>query len=1004
MEEEVAHRILRLSQLYEALSKCNQAIVHSRSEEELLSIICRDVVEVGRLKMAWYGVVDEATKMVHPKASFGSGTEYLEGIKISINPNEPAGRGPVGTAIRENKPFWFQDFQNDPRAVAWRERAVRYGWRAVASLPICRGEKPIGAFSVYSDVAQAFDEEVRNLLEGMANDINFALDSFIHEAERKEALEAVIRSERKYHELVENANSIILRWAADGTVTFLNEFGLKFFGYAESEIVGRPVMETIVPETERSGRNLAHLMDEILNNPQDYEHNINENRCKDGRHVWIAWTNKIVLDDRGQFKEILSVGSDITERHIAEARVTRLTQLYAALSQCNQAIVRCTTEEELLPCVCRDVVEFGGMKMAWIGMLDEATGMVRPVASFGDGTEYLEGIEISTDVETPSGHGPSGTAIRENHPVWCQDFQNDPSTVLWHERGVRYDWASLASLPICRRGKPVGSLVIFSGKPLAFDEEMRKLLAEMASDISFALDNFAREAERKDAEQQLRLRESFLSGIIENQPGLLWLKDDAGHFLLVNKAFAKAGGREEPEDVHGLTDLDIWPKDLAEKYQKDDQHVMLTGGPIIVEEEIFTGDRRVWHETFKIPVRDDKGRIIGTTGFARDITERKRTEETILNAKTEAETANRAKDQFIAVLSHELRTPLTPILLLSSAMEAEREVPNSIRTELGIIRRNAELEMKLVDDLLDVTRISRGMIQLHQEVVDAHGCLHNALEICQNEVDAKHLNVSLSLDAALSHVWADPVRLQQVFWNLVRNAVKFTPKDGQISIRSVNVDHRLNIEFSDTGIGIDPAVFPQIFNAFEQGEQSKTRHFGGLGLGLSIARAVMELHHGTLTAFSEGTGKGATFTVEIATVPDAKELPSAPGPPMYGSGSLKILLVEDNADTLQILAKMLQKWGYMVRTADSVQSALEEAAKEPFDLLVSDIGLPDGSGLEIMKEMKKYNAVSGIAISGFGTEEDIRQSREAGFGEHLVKPVNTHILHEAVQQIASERA
>jgi CheY-like chemotaxis protein len=213
------------------------------------------------------------------------------------------------------------------------------------------------------------------------------------------------------------------------------------------------------------------------------------------------------------------------------------------------------------------------------------------------------------------------------------------------------------------------------------------------------------------------------------------------------------------------------------------------------------------------------------------------------------------------------------------------------------------------------------------------------------------------------------------------------------------------MEFSDTGIGIDSAVLPRIFNAFEQGEQSKTRRFGGLGLGLSIAKAVVELHHGTLTAFSEGRDKGSRFTLEITTTPSGKEPPiPPPAPPLPPSRSKAILLVEDNADTLRILAQMFRKWGYTVRTADCVQSALAEAAKGPFDLLVSDLGLPDGSGLEIMHQVKNLYGISGVAISGFGTEDDIRQSHAAGFEEHLVKPVTINALRETVQRVSSEAA
>ena len=391
------------------------------------------------------------------------------------------------------------------------------------------------------------------------------------------------------------------------------------------------------------------------------------------------------------------------------------------------------------------------------------------------------------------------------------------------------------------------------------------------------------------------------------------------------------------------------------------------------------------------------------SGIVQDITERKTVETALLKAKTEAEVANQAKDRFIAALSHELRTPLTPVLLSATAMEAEAGLPEDIRAEMRVIHRNVELEMKLIDDLLDVTRISRGKVELRQEVVDAHECFRNALEICRKEMDEKHLKLTTRLDAERHHVWADPARFQQVFWNLLGNAVKFTPERGEISVRTTNLDGRLRIEFSDTGIGIDPHLLPQIFEAFHQGDRSKTRGFGGLGLGLSIAKAVMELHHGTLTASSEGNGKGATFTLELEAIPNINGT-SVPQPamPSCGKDFQKILLVEDNADTLRILARMLQKWGYSVRTADCVQGALAEAANETFDLLISDLGLPDGSGLEIMRHMKELYGITGVAVSGFGTDDDIRGSRAAGFEEHLVKPVSIQDLQAAILRLSSK--
>ena len=407
-----------------------------------------------------------------------------------------------------------------------------------------------------------------------------------------------------------------------------------------------------------------------------------------------------------------------------------------------------------------------------------------------------------------------------------------------------------------------------------------------------------------------------------------------------------------------------------------------------------------WLDTTIVPFLDAEGKPFQYVAIRTEITELKRMEEDMKRAKDAAETANRAKDQFIAILSHELRTPLTPVLATVSALQTQEDVPDPLRAEMELIRRNVEMEATLIDDLLDVTRISRGKIVLQQETVDVHDCLGAALEICQEQITTKHLEIRSELQATQPPVWADPARLRQVFWNLLKNAVKFTPEGGRVSLRTSNEGDRLKIEVSDTGIGIEPDVLPRIFNLFEQGEPGKIRQFGGLGLGLHIARAVVKLHQGRLSALSEGKNKGATFTVELAAIapPEKAETPSPTAEPQ--ERPLRILLVEDHPDTLLALTKLLKKWGHAVTTAETVKEAQELAAGQEFDLLVSDLGLPDGSGLDVMRQVKARSAMPGIVLSGFGTEEDIRQSKAAGFVCHLVKPVSIAALQTAIREFS----
>ena len=364
--------------------------------------------------------------------------------------------------------------------------------------------------------------------------------------------------------------------------------------------------------------------------------------------------------------------------------------------------------------------------------------------------------------------------------------------------------------------------------------------------------------------------------------------------------------------------------------------------------------------------------------------------------------SNLAKDHFLAMLSHELRTPLTPVLASALALENEPELPKHIQESLAMIRRNVELEARLIDDLLDLTRIDRGKVQLNFEVVDAHTLLQNALEICQAEIDRKHLARSLNLGASKVHMRADSARLQQIFWNLINNAVKFTPRNGQIIITSSNDSSgQLRVEIADTGMGIEAETLPRIFDAFEQGGRTQ---LGGLGLGLAISKRLVEAHKGTIIAQSAGRNKGATFTLVFPTCEKVEaQIAPAISQRLPERQAMRILLVEDHEDTNRSLTNLLRRRGYHVQSALNFQSALDLSANEEFDVLISDLALPDGSGIDLMQKLSSKPALR-IALTGFGMEDDIRKSYEAGFQHHLVKPIDLNKLDSLIQQGAAALA
>jgi PAS domain S-box-containing protein len=409
----------------------------------------------------------------------------------------------------------------------------------------------------------------------------------------------------------------------------------------------------------------------------------------------------------------------------------------------------------------------------------------------------------------------------------------------------------------------------------------------------------------------------------------------------------------------------------------------------------------IWIFTNAVVVRTN-GQAVRMLGATTDVTELKKATEALQLAKRQVEEASRAKDQFLAMLSHELRTPLTPVLMAASALERDPTVGAQLREQFTMMRRNIELEARLIDDLLDVTRIAHGKFDLRTETVDIHDALEHAISISAADVLNKNLELTKRLQAVDHYCLADGTRLQEVFWNVLRNAVKFTPEGGKITISTRNDDHQnLVIEFSDTGPGIDPQLQSRIFDIFEQGDKSSGAGSGGLGLGLAISKRIIDLHHGAIAVQSDGPGAGATFIITLQAIkaPPGNTATQKPEPAFLASAPAKILVVEDHTDTGEVLRRILQGMSYDVTLSKTLRNARALAAQQNFDLLISDIGLPDGSGLELMRDFQERQKISGIALSGFGAQEDVAASAAAGFAVHLTKPIDLDQLRRAIAQL-----
>jgi PAS domain S-box-containing protein len=405
----------------------------------------------------------------------------------------------------------------------------------------------------------------------------------------------------------------------------------------------------------------------------------------------------------------------------------------------------------------------------------------------------------------------------------------------------------------------------------------------------------------------------------------------------------------------------------------------------------------------------------------RDITDRAEAQEESKRQLATIELAGQAKDEVIAVLSHELRTPLTAISSmidlieieneLAPALEGERALPQMNKSAVTLIRRNAQNLVRLINDLLDLNHIAKGAVQLSLERVDAHQVIGYAVTNLESQRKSKAINVHLDLQAQHRYIQADPVKFEQIISNLVSNALKFTPECGDVTIATRNkANWQFSVEVKDTGIGMPASALARIFSPFVQGDSSIHPRFGGLGLGLAISRSLIEAHGGTLEAASAGLNRGSKFTArfkvddslfgEKLEIYEAKRISDnidnlAPFP-----AGLRILLVEDNEDARFCVGALLESEGYDVLTAGDMRTALELNQEHVFDLLITDVGLPDGSGRDLLQKMRITRPeLEGIAITGYGTPQDILKTKAAGYLAHLVKPMAFRKLHKAIRAL-----
>lgn len=551
-------------------------------------------------------------------------------------------------------------------------------------------------------------------------------------------------------------------------------------------------------------------------------------------------------------------------------------------------------------------------------------------------------------------------------------------------------------------------------RPMSVELQLAHRAAEKAVFIELvsipAIDKLSRQTVLKtvfrDITELKQMREvhRWLAAIVESSHDAIIGKDLTSKIISCNRGACELFGYER-EELIGKPITILSPPELA-------------GAEREILEHLKRGQKIEHYETIRrrkdgtlvpvsltiSPIRDTYGKIIGASNIARDISERQKYQQKLVESLEREKAANQAKDDFLAALSHELRTPLSPVLLLASDGVRNPEFPPQVRMDLDTIRKNVELEARLIDDMLDLTRITKEKLTLNLKPSSVHTALQDAVGTVQAEISRKKIELTLNFSASKDVVAGDGVRLRQIFWNLLKNAVKFTPEGGKIAVETrLSAENKIIVDVSDTGIGMTPEEIEHVFGAFAQGKH----HFGGLGLGLAISRALVKLHSGLIRADSPGKGHGSVFSIELP-IADGEVKPemtaplAAPARKASASG-VRILLVEDHEPTRVSLTHLLARRNYQVTPVASLSEARLEVKKAKFHLVISDIGLPDGNGYDLMAELSRAH-LKGIALTGFGMEHDVDRSRAAGFAVHLTKPIRIEALDEALHMALAAKA
>jgi PAS domain S-box-containing protein len=796
-------------------------------------------------------------------------------------------------------------------------------------------------------------------------------------------------------DLSRHVNDMVVLYSEEGRIVDANQRTVEAYGYSREELLGMSIRDI---RDEAAQQALSEAWQTLLH--QGWVVCEARHRRRDGSAMIVQVSARHVDIDGCRYCQCIM--RDITEQKRAEEDLRRVSRALRVLSACNQAVVRAASEDDLYREVCDAITGVGNYPMAWIGFPEnEPEKPVRVVRAAGRGKGYLDSVHVSWG-DGPLGQGPVGTCLRTGRITLCNDTGNDPHFAPWLEAARPYGFKALMALPLWCEGAIFGALTIYACEGDAFHSEERRLLEELAGDVSYGVQTRRRRLEQERAEKALRLSEQEFRALFDNVSDAVFIIDTECRFLEVNRVACERLGYSRDELVR-MSIRDIDGSDYAE-LTPDALARLMAPGQALLETVHLRRDGSRFPVEINARMFEYRG-APALLSVARDISERKKAEAEasrrgaeLERARAEAERASRAKSEFLAHMSHEIRTPLNGILGMTNLL-LETPLASEQREFGETVRTSGYALLSLVNDLLDISRIEAGRLEIEPACFDLAACLESTGELMAPQARAKGLRFIFDAEMVCRGVMGDAGRIRQIVLNLLGNAIKFT-EEGHVTLRvrggePYNGRAEFRIEVEDTGPGIPPDKVPLLFNNFTQLDSSLVRKHEGAGLGLAISRRLAELMGGSLTLTSR-SGRGSTFllTLPLNTFDDSDLSPAPPMQrvPAASDGRIRrVLLVEDNAVNQRLGVRVLDKLGYSVDVAGNGLEAIEMALGGHYDLILMDCRMPEMDGYAATREIRRREEAGArvpiIALTAHAVNGAREECIGAGMDDFITKPL-----------------